>query len=195
MIAELRDGAPRTHRSQGCLNLKGFHKYLLAERVLTKDPDEPPRGRKAWQTLPRFLTQQEMEALLQQPSEGDESGFEIARFSSFSTPPACESPSSLGLNMNDVDWETGSGKRLRQRKQAPSVPLGRDCARAAQRFTFPLDSVCSLGRARITCLSSGAEGRLTRQGLWKMVKEYGRLAGIDYITPHMLRHQLCDGTS
>jgi integrase/recombinase XerD len=188
VIAELRDrGTQDTSISRFVSTIKGFHKYLLAEGIRKQDPTNLLETRKAWQTLPRFLTQQEMEALLRQPSQSDDPGVRDRAILELFYATGMRVSELVGLNLNDVDWETGAvncyGKGSKHRR----IPLGR-VALDQLKVYLPARARLLAGKSGHHLFVERGGGRLTRQGLWKMIKEYGRLAGIDYITPHMLRH-------
>src|SRR5262249_7719618 len=55
-------------------SVKGLFKFALTEKLLKRDPTAYMSTRKAWQTLPRFLTQEEVEKLLEQPDLNDDIG-------------------------------------------------------------------------------------------------------------------------
>ncbi len=166
---------------------KGFYRYLLHEKLVEVDPTSYLESRKRWQTLPRFLSQAEVERLLQAPDlsldEGlrDRAMFEVLYASGLRVSEL------IGLKLADIDFERGFlicfGKGSKQRQ----VPLGQSALSYLTRY-MP---------ARLRLLSNHNSHRLfidksgrvlTRQKVWLMIKEYGRKAGIDYITPHLLRH-------
>lgn len=188
MIADLRaQGLQDGSISRFISTLRGFHKYLLAEGLRTQDPTSLLEARKAWQTLPRFLTQQEMESLLRQPSEADDCGIRDRAVLELFYATGMRVSELVGLNLSDVDWETGTiscyGKGSKHRR----IPLGRGAVDHLKRY-LPARHRLLLGKSAHHLFVERGGSRLTRQGLWKMVKQYGRMAGIDYITPHMLRH-------
>jgi integrase/recombinase XerD len=188
VIAELRDrGTQDASISRFVSTLKGFHKYLLVEGIRKHDPTSLLETRKAWQTLPRFLTQEEMEALLKQPSPNDDHGIRDRAILELFYATGMRVSELVGLNLSDVDWESGAincyGKGSKHRR----VPLGRG---ALEHLKVYLPARVRLlgGRTGHHLFVERGGGRLTRQALWKMIKKYGYQAGIDYITPHMLRH-------
>lgn len=188
MVAEIRDGGTQDASiSRFISTLKGFHKYLLAEGLRKQDPTALLEARKAWQTLPRFLTQEEMEALLRQPSSGDDCGIRDRAVLELFYATGMRVSELVGLNLNDVDWETGAincyGKGSKHRR----IPLGRDALEHLKHYMPARQRLLAGASAHHLFVERGG-GRLTRQGLWKMVKHYGKKAQIDYITPHMLRH-------
>lgn len=188
VIADLRDrGTQDASISRFVSTLKGFHKYLLAEGIRKHDPTSLLETRKAWQTLPRFLTQQQIELLLEQPSESDDTGIRDRAILELFYATGMRVSELVGLNLSDVDWENGAvncyGKGSKHRR----VPLGRAALDRLKEY-LPARARLLAGKTGHHLFVERGGGRLTRQGLWRMIKEYGRQAGIDYITPHMLRH-------
>ncbi|MBO0723020.1 MAG: tyrosine-type recombinase/integrase, partial [Blastocatellia bacterium] len=93
----------------------------------------------------------------------------------------------IRLKMKDIDWDSGLltclGKGSKQRR----VPIGRSALRFLKIYMPARKKL--MGDRNCDLLFVEERGRMvTRQKFWKMIKDYGEMAGIDYITPHMLRH-------
>jgi integrase/recombinase XerD len=93
----------------------------------------------------------------------------------------------IGLKMSDLDWETGLltcfGKGSKQRR----VPIGRSAIHYLKMYLPARRRILGDKHSDLLFIGRGGRG-VTRQKFWKIIKDYGAAAGIDYITPHMVRH-------
>lgn len=188
MLVDLRDaGASDATISRFVSTVKGFHRYLLAEGIRSQDPTSLIETRRAWQTLPRFLTHEEMERLMQQPSAADDFGLRDRAMLEVFYATGMRVSELVGLDLNDLDSESGTiscyGKGSKHRR----IPLGRVALENLKLYMPARYRLLSGSTSHHLFVERGGK-RLTRQKLWKLIKHYGKLAGIDYITPHMLRH-------
>ena len=167
--------------------VRGFYKFALAERLSKSDPTAFLETHKPWQTLPRFLNQEEIEALLAQPNIETDSGIRDRAMLEMLYATGLRVSELVNLKMADADLESGLltcfGKGSKYRR----VPLGRSAIHFLKRY-FP---------ARLRLLNGKQSDRLfidpdgkeiSRQKFWKLIKQYGDKAKIEYITPHLLRH-------
>jgi len=187
-VARLRDsGSNDATIARFISSVKGLYKYLLAEGLTRRDPTIFLEGRKAWQALPRFLSPREIASLLAQPDTKTDAGLRDRALFELMYATGMRVSELTALKPSDVEWEAGVvtcfGKGSKQRR----VPIGRDALEFLKRY-LP-------SRARLLGEKSSSylfvdrrTPRLTRQQVWKLIKTYGEKAGIDYITPHMLRH-------
>jgi|SRR5262245_25978105 len=167
--------------------LKGFYRFLLSEGYTKTDPTVYLEGRKSWQTLPRFLSPEQVESILQQPDLNNDLGVRDRTMLELLYATGLRVSELVGLRIGDLDLDMGVlncfGKGSKERR----VPIGRSA----------VDFLHLYLTARVRLLSDASsdklfvdrEGRrISRQKFWKLIKEYGRLAGIEEVTPHMLRH-------
>jgi len=95
-----------------------------------------------------------------------------------------------GLDLEDVDLDSGTaivtGKGDKQRL----VPLGVYAVRAIREYLPDRLSFRTTGRDSGALFLNVRGGRLTRQGLWGIVRQAADRAGIpaDRVSPHVLRH-------
>ena len=167
--------------------VKGYYRFLLREKLLEVDPTSYLESRKRWQTLPKFLSQIEVEKLLLTPDLSSDEGLRDRAMFEVLYASGLRVSELIGLKVVDIDFEKGLltcfGKGSKQRK----VPLGQSALTYLTRY-FPARQrlLENHNSHRLFILKGGRA--LTRQKVWLMIKEYGKKAGIDYITPHLLRH-------
>lgn len=167
--------------------IKGYYRFLLRERLILIDPTVYLEARKSWQSLPKFLSLEEIDQLLQQPDLLTDKGLRDRAILEVLYASGLRVSELLGLKMSDIGWDAGVltcfGKGSKQRK----VPLGRSA----------MDHLVKYMPARLRLLKGINSHRLfveagghalSRQKIWQIMKDYGQRAGIDYITPHVLRH-------
>lgn len=188
-VAKLREesGQGDATLSRFTSAVRSFYRYLLQERLLSRDPTAFLESRKVWQTLPHFLTPVEIERLLAQPDTTGDEGLRNRAMIEVLYASGLRVSELLNLRLRDIDLETGLlncfGKGSKQRR----VPLGRSAIAWLRQYLS--------ARARLVSDQSSdhlfieLKGRpMTRQRFWRLIKDYGRAAGIDYVTPHLLRH-------
>jgi len=168
-------------------SVRGFYKFALTDGILKHDPTSYLESRKSWQTLPRFLNQDEVNALLEQPDLKDDAGVRDRAMLETLYASGLRVSELTGLKLNDVDLDAGVvtcfGKGSKQRR----VPIGRSAISFLQNYLGARRRL--LGEKHSDALFVEPGGKpLTRQKFWKIIKEYGRLAKIGDVTPHMLRH-------
>lgn len=175
--------------------IRQLFKFLMKERVIKVDPVveiELPRPTKA---LPTFLDIDEVERLLAAPDASTPKGIRDRAMLEVLYASGLRVSELVTLPTDGVDLERGfvlvRGKGNKERV----IPLGKIALDALQaylsssRSTF-LDTTDVIGAAQQTALFLTSRGEpMTRQGFWKLLKQYAAAAGITKpISPHKLRH-------
>ncbi|MCZ6614546.1 MAG: site-specific tyrosine recombinase XerD [Chloroflexi bacterium] len=171
---------------------KSFFNFLADEGMVSQDPTERLFSPRVGRSLPKALSTEELERLLEAPTRA-------------STPEALRDAAMLellyasglrvtelvSLNLRDVNimdhWVRCLGKGSKER----IVPIHR---RSVERIITYIQEarpkLLGQDKERENALFVNRRGeRLTRQGFWFLLKGYAKKAQIQgSITPHMLRH-------
>ncbi len=168
---------------------RSFFKFLDHQGKLRENPASRVHFPKFSASLPKFLSASEVEALLGQPSsetplgKRDKAMLELLYAAGLRVSELSE------VQIQQVHLDAGyiviRGKGDKERL----TPMGELAAEALQDYLNsgrPL--LLKKGSAKEVFLNRNG-GKLTRQGIWKVLKQYAVKAGIrQNLTPHMLRH-------
>ena len=169
--------------------VRGLYRYLVAEGRLARDPTEHIERPRLQRPLPKTLSRDGAQALVEQPDTARLAGLRDRAMLEVLYATGMRASECLGLRIEDVNLTAGyvicTGKGRKQRL----VPLGAEAAAWVRAY---------LARARARHARPGdgdrlfvnARGRaLSRQSLWAMVRRAGAMAGLpNAVSPHMLRH-------
>lgn len=188
LMAEMKDGGSTlTSIARLISATRGFYRFILAEQLSKTDPTAHLETHKPWQTLPHFLNEKEIEALLAQPSTETDLGLRDRAMLETLYATGLRVSELVNLKVADVDLDCGLLTCLGKGSKYRCIPLGRSAIQFITRY-FP---------ARLSLLNGNQSDRLfvghygreiSRQKFWKLIKQYGAAAKIEYITPHLLRH-------
>jgi len=169
--------------------IKTFFRFLVAEGALADSPArllEAPRI--SWR-LPGVLSRSEVERLLAQPDTAAWRGQRDLAMLEVLYATGLRVSELIHLKARDTNLEAGYLKTKGKGGKERVVPIGEKAIRALKSY---------LGETRHRLVKTNGSPYLfvtarlrpmTRQGFWKIVKKYGRSAGIDKrLTPHSLRH-------
>ena len=170
--------------------VKSFFHFLLDQDVLEDDPTATLDSPKVKKRLPKILPPEDIESLLNQPGPSrDAKSLRDKAFLELLYASGMRVSELVSLDVTDIEMEDRvvhcSGKANKQR----TLPISERAIPHLQTY---------LDRGRPSLLKDPAEGalflnhrgqRLTRQGLWLIIKGYVESAGLDgAVTPHTLRH-------
>ncbi|MDY7231077.1 site-specific tyrosine recombinase XerD [Hyalangium rubrum] len=182
-------GLSRRSQARHLAAVRGFHRFLIAEKLAEKDPTEDLDTPRSARKLPSFLTLEEVEQLLAAPDERHPAGLRDKAMLELLYATGLRVSELCSLGINDVQLGAGylvaKGKGSKERV----VPVGRMAVEKVQAY---LDGVrpVMLGRRESRALFvTPRGGGFTRQGFWKLLKRYALKAGIRKpLSPHKLRH-------
>jgi integrase/recombinase XerD len=170
--------------------VRGLHQFRVAEGLAEDDPTVLVDTAKRSRPLPKALTLDEVMALLETPDVATVAGRRDRAILEFLYATGARVSEAAGLDLEDVDLEAGTaivtGKGDKQRM----VPLGGFAVRAIEAYLPDRLTVRTPGRDSGALFLNARGGRLTRQGLWGIVRKSAARAGIplDRVSPHVLRH-------
>jgi integrase/recombinase XerD len=170
---------------------RGFYRFLMVDGRLAASPADDLRPPRAWQALPRYLSVEDVDKLIEQPDVGTAKGLRDRALIELLYATGMRVSELIGLRPADVNLEasylTCTGKGDKQR----IVPIGDQAAAWVLRYTRESRPVL-VGRRKTPRLFVNARGggtALTRVGFWKILKRYAASAGLPRtLSPHMLRH-------
>ena len=172
--------------------IKSFFNFLVAEGALKNNPTEGITGPKVGKALPKAISVEEVEKLLEQPDkvntpEGkrDKAMLELLYATGMRVSEM------VSLNVRDVNLKAGFVRCFGKGSKERIIPIHSKAIKAVK--TYIDDARPRLARAdEEAALFLNRHGqRLTRQGLWLILKGYAQKARIESdITPHVLRHSI-----
>ncbi|MGC8825506.1 MAG: site-specific tyrosine recombinase XerD [Anaerolineae bacterium] len=170
--------------------LKSFFHFLAAEEIISDDPTLNLDSPKVKKRLPVTLSYEEVERLLDAPKGSSPKAIRDKALLELLYATGMRVTELVSLDLEDINLASAT-VRVRQGKGGKEriIPIHSRAVEALREY---------LAKARRMLLKSPEERalflnhrgeRLTRQGLWLIIKQYVREAGIKTeVTPHTLRH-------
>lgn len=169
--------------------LRNFFKFLYNEEDIPVNPAEILETPKAFKMLPKYLTNDEVEKLLNLPDTTTPTGQRDKAMIELLYATGLRVSELIDLKMNNLNLEErflitfgkGSKERL--------VPFSKKAYRYL--VTYINDGRIKLLKDKKSYfLFLNVRGnKISRQGFWKILKAYGRKIGIEHkLSPHTLRH-------
>lgn len=166
---------------------RGFFRYLLLDGHVRVDPTAEVASPQGEQKLPRFLTQEEVERLLEAPDTSTPEGVRDRAMIEVLYATGLRVSELVGLTKSSVDVDTGvlfcMGKGSKQRR----VPIGRSAVSWLQRYEAARRTLLA-GRESQRLFVGYLSRPITRQDFYKTIVAHGAKVGLDGVTPHVLRH-------
>lgn len=174
--------------SRNLASLRSFYQYLHRTKVVDEDPTLSLESPKIERKLPKVLTSEQVELLLEQPKCTDLKGYRDKAMLELVYATGIRVTELISLNIDDVDLENKTIRCVGKNKER-IIPMGSLAINALRDYVEKSRNVL-IKDDKDPALFININGqRLTRQGFWKIIKQYKTQANIDVdITPHTLRH-------
>jgi integrase/recombinase XerD len=188
--AQLASGlSPRSiARLVACV--RGFYKFATVEHKLSRNPAEDLRSPRAWASLPKFLSLEEVDRLLAQPDVTTPRGLRDKALIEVLYATGLRVSELIALRAGDLNLEEGYLTCIGKGDKQRMVPLGQEAIEWVRRYTR--DGRQALLKKKSSpwlFVNARDGGSLSRVGFWKVLKAYGIAAGISReLSPHVLRH-------
>ncbi|SIT66808.1 site-specific tyrosine recombinase XerD [Edaphobacillus lindanitolerans] len=171
-------------------SIRSFHQFLVREQITTGDPTVQLDLPKLDMKLPRVLSVDEVDALISAPDLSKPNGVRDRAMLEMLYGTGMRVSECIGMNTGDVHLTMGFARVFGKGSKERIVPLGRTALDAVSVYLGDArPKLLKGGRAQDALFVNARGGRLSRQGVWKLLNEHARTAGISKeLTPHILRH-------
>lgn len=174
--------------SRNIASIKAFYKYLLskglAEENIATSVDTPKVDRKE----PMILTSSEIEKLLEQPDENELKGQRDRVMLQILYATGIRVTELISLRLEDVNLNAGYIK-VKKKNSERHIPLGNLALKGLKEYINKVRPLLIKTEEEKTLFINTNGNKMTRQGYWKILKQYKDQANIDKdITPHTIRH-------
>lgn len=184
-----RSGRAPSTRARRLSALKSFYGYLEREGRLQDNPTRTLDAPKAHRALPHVLSVEEVVRLIEAPDVTtllgmrDRAMLELLYATGLRVSELCQ------LTVNDWWAEPPRVRCLGKGSKERYVPMGRVALQWLQTYLDRVRPRLVSAKSRDVLFLNRRGAPLTRQGFWKILKEYSAQAGIaEPLSPHTLRH-------
>jgi len=169
--------------------VRGFYRFLAVDRRIDRNPAEDVRPPRAWPSLPKYLSLEEVDALVAAPDVTSTLGLRDRAMIELLYATGVRVSELVAVRLADLhldeQYMTCIGKGSKERL----VPIGEEASRWITRYAKTARPALLDGRSSPRLFLNARGGALSRVGFWKILKQYGRRAGLPRtLSPHVLRH-------
>ena len=172
-------------------SIKAFYRFLTAERYIRRNPAEVLEAASRGLHLPKVLSVQEVERLLDEPNLGTLDGYRDKTMLELLYATGMRVSELVNVPVKNVDLKMqyvivmGKGSKERM------LPLGRTALHYLEHYLTVVRPQLLHGKPdkAAELFVTGWGGPMTRERFYEIIVAYGKSAGISKrVTPHMLRH-------
>jgi len=170
-------------------SFRRFFRYLVREGEVREDPTAQIAMPKIGRSLPKSLTEEEVESLLSAPVVSDPLGNRDRAMLEVLYATGLRVSELVNLRHGQVNINQGVIRILGKGNRERLIPLGEEAMRWLTEFASGARSEILLERQTDYLFPTRRGDRMTRQAFWHIIKCYARKSGISKeLSPHTLRH-------
>jgi integrase/recombinase XerD len=170
-------------------SFRRFFRYLVRESVIREDPTAEIAMPKIGRSLPKSLTEEEVEALLGAPQVSDPLGHRDRTMLEVLYATGVRVSELVNLRHAQVNLNQGVIRIVGKGNRERLIPLGEEAMRWLNEFARGPRGEILLERQSDYLFPTRRGDRMTRQAFWHIIKRYARKAGVTKeLSPHTLRH-------
>jgi integrase/recombinase XerD len=187
-LASVENASTRTV-ARRLSSLRRLYEYLLRENRIKQNPvsniDAPRLGR----SLPKSLTEDEVEALLNAPDVEDVLGIRDKCMLEVLYATGLRVSELVGLTVQQINLRQGVIRVTGKGNKERLVPLGEEATQWLEQYIASSRNEILNNTMSDALFPSKRARAMTRQTFWHMIKRYAVIAGINKdLSPHVLRH-------
>ena len=170
-------------------SFRRFFRYFVREGVITDDPTAQIAMPKIGRSLPKSLTEEEVESLLNAPVIGDPLGHRDRTMLEVLYATGLRVSELVSLKHSQLNLNQGVVRIVGKGNRERLIPLGEEAVRWLKEFMGGGRNEILLDRSTEYLFPTRRGDRMTRQAFWHIIKRYARKSSIDKeLSPHTLRH-------
>ncbi|MBX2867067.1 MAG: site-specific tyrosine recombinase XerD [Acidiferrobacterales bacterium] len=183
-----QDGSRRTV-SRSLSTLKRFYRFWVAEGALELDPSADMTAPQVAKSLPKTLSEQEVERLISAPDISEDLGLRDRAMLETLYATGLRVSELVGLTMSEIDLVAGYCRVFGKGSKERLVPLGEQAIDWVDRYLDEARASLLANRHSDALFLTRRASAMSRQGFWQNIKRYALMAGISQsLSPHTLRH-------
>lgn len=182
------EGKSQATLSRLVASVRCFFQFLVLRGFAQVNPTANIKYAKTAKKLPQILTGAEVELLLRQPDCTTLKGYRDKAMLELLYATGIRVSELIGLDLNHINFDLGFIRCVSTKKER-MIPLYPAAIKAVSDYCrVARKALITTPKQKALFVNLNGE-RMTRQGFWKLIKQYQECANIKKeITPHTLRH-------
>jgi len=182
-------GYAKTTMARRIAAVRSLCRFLCRQGVLETNPADGLRGPRQDKKLPHFLNEKDIDRLLGMPDTAEPMGLRDRAILETLYSAGLRVSELTGLNLDDVDLDTGLATVRGKGKRERLALLGPPSLAAVKEWLGQRESTAALAPSQKAVFLNKRGTRLTTRSIGRLLEKYLALAGLDPQTsPHTLRH-------
>ena len=199
-----KEGRASSTVSRTLASLRSYYLFMMQNGVVKSNPTSNLEAPHVEKKIPKILSGEEVELLLEQPKNCDNKGIRDKAMLELLYATGIRVSELINLDVSDVNVPMSfvrckGGKndvnvpmsfvRCKGGKKERIIPMGHQAKDALENYINNVRKYMVKDENETALFVNCSGARLSRQGFWKLIKYYQHIAGIETdITPHTLRH-------
>ena len=159
------------------VSLRSFYGYLKSKSLVTDIPKINYKSSRNTKKLPQILTVEEVDKIIRSVDKDGPKGIRDNALLELMYATGMKVSELIGIKVEDVNLDLSFVKCTDNKHYERLIPIGRSACRAIEDYLNIRDQVAETGVNNLFVNLNGQ--KLTRQGIWRIVKEYSHRAGIN----------------
>lgn len=186
----LKQGFSTRSTARSLSSLRAFYSHLTVRHNLKEDPTSRVESPKLGKSLPKTLSEEEVERLIQAPDVDDDIGLRDRAMLELIYACGLRVSELISLDILNINLRQGVIRVIGKGEKERLVPMGEEALHWIERYINKSRPNFIKADNKITEVFLSKRGKaMTRQTFWYRLKEYAQLASINKeLSPHTLRH-------
>ncbi len=169
--------------------LRRFFGYLLREQAIVTDPALRVASPRLGRTLPKILSEQDVDALLAAPDVASPLGLRDRAMLELLYATGLRVSELVNVTLMQINLAQGIVRVVGKGDRERLVPIGEEANDWLTKFLAGARPQLLRGRQSDSAFPTQRGAAMTRQAFWYLIKRYALKAGVSVaLSPHTLRH-------
>ena len=189
IAARVEGGSRPRSTARQLSSFRRFYRFMVREGLIAIDPTAQIAMPKIGRSLPKSLTEAEVDALLEAPAVTDPLGHRDRTMLEVLYATGLRVSELVSLELGQVNLNQGVMRVVGKGNRERLIPLGEEAVGWLQQFMRGPRVEILLERQTDYLFPTRRGDRMTRQAFWHIIKRYSKKAGVEKeLSPHTLRH-------